>query len=97
MDARLRHLERTMAESQAKLEERRETLKLTADQLEKRLFLLNELRSDVMTKSEYIRAHESVVFRLERVEAMQSRFIGVSIALVAMAGAAGAVLSHLLK
>jgi len=90
LEARVRVLENI-------LEEREKALKLAVNGLETRLVLLNELRGDVLTKAEYIRAHDNVIFRLEKVEAMQGRFVGVSIALVAMAGAAGAVISHLFK
>lgn len=79
------------------LQEREKMVRLTAESLEMRLAHLNELRGDVMTKTEYARAHESFCLRLERLEQMQSRFIGVAIALVAMGGAAGAMISKFIK
>ena len=57
LEKRVRELERDMADSKAKLEERKDTLKLTADSLHDKLATLNELRGDVMTRTEYVRAH----------------------------------------
>jgi hypothetical protein len=90
LEARVRVLENI-------LEEREKALALAVRGIDARLELLNELRSDVMTKSEYLRAHESVSFRLGKIEATQSRFIGVSLAMMAMSGLVGAVISHLFK
>jgi hypothetical protein len=97
LEGRVRELEIRAAVLEKVNHERAEILKLTASALESRLELLNELRTDVLTRGEYTKSHEGLIFRIELVEKMQSRFVGVAIALVAMAGAAGAVLSHLLK
>lgn len=90
LEARVRVLE-------SLLEEREKMLNLTAENLDKRLCLLNELRSDVLTKSEYIRAHEAMVERMEKVEKMQSRMVGIGIVLIALSGLIGLIISHFLK
>lgn len=90
LEARVRVLENI-------LEEREKALKLAVDGIDKRLVLLNELRGDVLTKGEYLRGHEAIVFRITKVESVQSRFVGVAIAMVAMSGLVGAVISHLFK
>lgn len=88
LEARVRVLE-------SQLEERQKAVTLATESLEKRLFLLNELRGDVLTKDEYNQAHAALIYRLEKVELTQSRLIGVGITFVAVAGLIGAVLSHL--
>lgn len=88
LEARVRVLE-------SQLEERQKAVELATDSLEKRLYLLNELRGDVLTKNEYSQAYAALVFRLEQVEKAQAKLIGIGIAVVAMAGLIGAVVSRL--
>lgn len=90
LEARVRVLE-------SLLDEREKMLRLTAENLDKRLTLLNELRADVLTKSEYVRAHEAVIERMEKVEKMQSRMVGIGIVLIALSGLIGLIISHFLK
>ena len=97
LEKRVNALEIAQTEDRVRMVERQEVLKLTAEALKDKMHLLNELRSDVMTKSEYLRAHESLIFRIEKVEQMQSRFIGVAIAFVALGGFVGALIAHLVK
>lgn len=86
------------------LDERDKTLVLTAKNLEHRLETLNQLRADVIKDRDqfvsdavYKEMHSALVNRVTAVEKMQSRMVGVGIALVAGAGLIGAVLTHLFK
>lgn len=88
-------LEARVSVIEAQLSERKEAVRVALDSLEKRLMLLNELRAGVMTVGEYSKAHDALTFRLEAVERTQSKFVGVSIALMALSALIGAVMSHL--
>lgn len=79
------------------MEERQKMLEVTAESLDKRLVLLNELRSDVLTKPEYKQAHEAIVSRMERIEQTQAKFVGVAIVLVVLAGILGGLIVHVVK
>lgn len=48
--------------------ERDKAIRTATSALESRLELLNELRSDVMTRGEYNRGHEALVERVRQVE-----------------------------
>ena len=50
------------------LDERQKAIGIATSALEKRLELLNELRSDVMSRSEFSRAHDSLVERVRQIE-----------------------------
>ena len=50
------------------LDERQKAIGTATSALEKRLELLNELRSDVMSRSEFSRAHDSLVERVRQIE-----------------------------
>lgn len=63
------------------LDERARTL--AYESLEKRLALLNELRGDVMLRSEYNVRHEALVQSIKTLERLV--YIGVGVALVAQA------------
>ena len=88
LEARVRVLE-------AVLEERQRAVDIAVKALDDRLHLLNELRGDVLTKAEYNKAHEALLYRIESVEKTHSKFVGVTISMIALAGLIGAVLSHL--
>lgn len=101
LERRVRDLEILARVIQTTQEERdrarEDAMAVSVHGLEARLALLNELRGDVITRGEAAKAHEVIGIRIDVIEKMQSRFVGVAIALVAMAGAAGAVLTHLFK
>ena len=77
--------------------ERERALQLTASALDKRLDLLNELRSGVLTRVEYEKAHEGLIYRIGQMEKFQSRMIGVGIVMVFVVGVLGAVVGHIWK
>ena len=79
---------------EAILEERQKQLDLTAEGLKDKLYLLNELRGDVITKAEYHKALEAIVWRVESLEKTHSKFVGVTIAMVAIASVVGGIVSH---
>lgn len=54
-------------------------------------------REKLVSKEFYLSQHEALLSRVDRVEARQSKLVGVGIALIAGAGVVGAFLSHLLK
>lgn len=54
-------------------------------------------REKLVTKEFYHSQHDALLARVDRVEARQSKLVGVGIALIAGAGVVGAFLSHLLK
>lgn len=78
------------------LDEREKALINTASSLELRLAHLNQLRENVMTKAEYLQAHENLGQRIIAIEKWQSRLIGIGIAVAFGSGLIGAVLSHLI-
>lgn len=77
------------------LHEREKALINTAQSLELRLSHLNQLRENVMTKSEYLQAHENLSQRIIAIEKWQSKLIGIGIAVAFGSGLVGAVISHL--
>ncbi len=79
------------------LDERKDQLKMTADSLEKRLVMLNELRGDVLTRSEYLPAHKSLVERIERLENFVSKLVGIGVTLIAVTGVVGIIVGHYWK
>lgn len=93
----LRDLEGRVRVLENVIEERQKMLEVTAENLDKRLVLLNELRSDVLTKPEYSRAHEALVERMERIEQTQAKFVGVAIVLVVLSGMLGGLIVHVVK
>lgn len=82
------------------LDEREKALRLTAANLEHRLEVLNALRNDVIKDREQFftkTSAETLLERIEKIETMQSRMIGVAVALMALSALIGAVASHLFK
>ena len=84
------------------LDERKEQLKLAAETLEVRLAHLNELRGNILTKSEYESRHHELETKIEplqrwidRQEGKQFRMQMLNI--VAILIAAAAVIVHILK
>ena len=84
--------------------EREKALQLGAQVMEQRLHALNQFREEY-TKREatflrldvYVAAHEQMMLRVERVEGLQSRMIGIGIGMMAASGLIGGVIGHLLK
>lgn len=70
---------------------------LTAESLEKRLQLLNELRGDVMTRMEFSRAHDAITDRVWKLEKWQSKIVGIGAALIALTGLLGILIGHFWK
>lgn len=81
---------------EALLAEREKALINTASSLELRLTHLNQLRENVLTKAEYLQAHENLSQRIVAIEKWQSKLIGIGIAVAFGSGLIGAVLSHLI-
>lgn len=86
------------------LEEREKALRLTAINLEHRLDSLNALRNEVLSdrsqfisKGVYDQSHQDLIRRIDRVEAMQAKIVGVGIVLVVLSGVVGTIIAHLLK
>jgi len=79
-------LEHRVSTIEAESREREKILNLTAQALEKRLEMLNELRGDVMTRGEYQKAHEALIYRIESVEKMQGKGVAAVLTLVAIVG-----------
>lgn len=90
LEARVRVIE-------AILIEREKSITLAMENSDKRFQLLNELRSGVLTKAEYDRAHEGIVLRVEQISKMQSRMVGIGITLIGLSGLLGVYLGHLLR
>jgi hypothetical protein len=84
------HFERVIAEHD-------KALMLYREMLEARLETLNHLRGDVITKSEYNRAHEAMMERMIRMEAIQSKMIGIGIGLMFASGLLGYAIAHFSK
>lgn len=79
--------------------EKERSLELVAKSLEHRLQNLNELRADVIKDRDMFitkDVHNMVMDRLAKVEAWQSRMIGVGMVLMALSGLIGAVIAHLI-
>ena len=86
------------------LEEREKLFDAKISNMLARMEKLNELRSEVTTdRNQFLRTgvydemHKALMNRVEKLEAMHGRFIGVGIVLVALMGILGAVVAHLLK
>lgn len=81
-------------------DEREKAMRLTAMNLEHRLETLNALRNDVLKDRDLFFTKvsaESVIERIEKLESVQGRMIGVAVALMAVSALIGAVASHLFK
>ena len=63
------------------MDEREHALTVATAALEKRLEMLNELRGDVMTRSEYTRAHEALQDKISDLTALTNK---LTIALLIM-------------
>lgn len=72
-------------------------LTLSREGLDHRLNLLNELRSGVLTKAEYDKAHDSILFRIVSMEKFQSRLVGIGSVIVIVVAILGAMVGHLWK
>lgn len=86
------HVERILSEKEKALE-------LVAKSLELRLQNLNELRADIIKdRDRFITndVHNMVMDRLTKLEAWQSKMIGVGLVLMALSGLIGAILAHLI-
>lgn len=90
------------------LDEREKAMLVAASSLERRLEALNNLRSEVMKdrdmflkKDVYDQMHAELVRRVDKVENVTSRIVGIGATLVVVAGIVGAVIgaviAHLLK
>ena len=86
IEHRVRALEIRLAENHVKLEERNDILKLTASNLEHRLYLLNELRGDVLTKTSFDILHEALVRRIDGIEKAQAKILTTALVLVTIIG-----------
>lgn len=91
------YIERIFSEREAARSEAAKVLQVHLDNLNHwREETLRE-RDKLVDKEFYLSQHATLISRIEKVEARQSRLIGVGIALVAGAGVVGAFLSHILK
>lgn len=86
------------------LEEREKQFNATIENLMVRIERLNELREEVVKDrdqflrlGEYREMHKAVLDRVEKLESIHARFIGVAIALVALTGFIGLMIGHLWK
>ena len=76
------------------MDEREKQLQLTAQGLERRLEMLNKLRGDVMQKSAYEEAHKYLTERIDGLDRVQSRMVGIALALIALSAFIGYIASH---
>jgi len=77
------------------LNERERALDIATKALEKRLELLNELRGDVLTRTEYSRVHEFLVERVRQVELSSVKnSVLVSLATSVVVGVVIFVITH---
>lgn len=83
------------------LDERQIALNVATANMDKRLDLLNELRSGVMQREEYTRAHGDLERRMIIMERWQSKIIGIGLTIAAVEGIfcilIGAVIAHYWK
>ena len=79
------------------MDEREKALNIATTNLEKRLELLNELRGDVVTKSEYNATHYPMIDRVTKLENWQAKIVGGGILLMFLSGAIGAIVAHIIK
>ena len=87
------------------LTERDNALGLARQNLAIQIEHLNKLREDVLTKTEYNRAHEALLVkidegigrRLTTCEMFQSKMVGIGIVSVIVAGVLGGLVGHILK
>lgn len=76
------------------MDEREKALNIATNNLEKRLELLNELRGDVLTKTEYNSMHYPLSDRITKLENWQAKIVGGGLLLMAVSGALGAVIAY---
>ena len=74
------------------LAEREKATVKAEEVLKARLEHLNELRGNVITRSEYVKGQETILFRLEYIERWQNKMIGAA---AVLGGIAGAVVAKL--
>jgi len=74
------------------LAEREKATTKAEEVLKARLEYLNELRGNVITRGEYVKGQETILFRLEYIERWQNKMIGAA---AVLGGIAGAVVAKL--
>jgi len=74
------------------LAEREKATTKAEEVLKARLEYLNELRGNVITRGEYVKGQETILFRLEYIERWQNKMIGAAAVLGGIAGAVVATL-----
>lgn len=69
------------------LSEREKQREIAAEVLKRDVEHLNRLRETMLTKDEYIKGHEQVIYRIEKLEGAQAKMIGAAAVVGALIGA----------
>jgi hypothetical protein len=72
------------------MDERQQAITVATCALEKRLEMLNELRGDVMTRSEYTQAHEALSDKINALVALTNKLV-ISLLVVLIAALVAAL------
>lgn len=91
------YIERVLAEREQARTEAAKVLQVHLDNLNHWKEETLREREKLVSKEFYLSQHQYLIDRMDRVEKLQSRMVGIGIAVVAGAGLVGAFLSHLFK